>query len=416
MEQYSNSSVDFITTILARVRASTIKEGEGRFTYIIGNNGSGKSRALAEIANRLGTKSKRRGDIVACIASSIHDRFRYGDSGNIRYLGARNATNAVFMAGIERSLAGYILEAMERDRRIFKAFTIAVGMDITFEINEKSIADLTLDTESLNRDAGRMQRKASSMGLLTRKSLTMLRRVAHGSGRFESLTPAQIPMLKDYLEANIDLTLKIKLHDGLETNFGGLSTGEQNRILTFAKIISVKEERTVFLIDEPELSLHLHWQMDFHETLKELLSGLQQYHVVVATHSPIIISEAVKVDRTPANAVTVLSYNTQSAKRSDALGNAESRVTAQTYSFIDVASHDQLVLKQFHTSPYETREVSIEITDTILKHIEGLTDDQHAISMLHELSATFGLSRQAKQQITAAIQLIEKGLTKPFRD
>lgn len=82
-----NSAMEQLLDLLqARVAASTRSTREGQVTYIIGNNGTGKSRVLGELAERLSIMRPAR--TVACIASSIQDRFKYGDSGRVRYLGA----------------------------------------------------------------------------------------------------------------------------------------------------------------------------------------------------------------------------------------------------------------------------------------------------------------------------------------
>ena len=54
-------------------------------------------------------------------------------------------------------------------------------------------------------------------------------------------------------------------------------------------IVRVREN-SIILIDEPEISLHVVWQ---HEFLKDLeqIAALSQFHALVATHSPQIISD-----------------------------------------------------------------------------------------------------------------------------
>ncbi|WP_339498482.1 AAA family ATPase [Pseudomonas canadensis] len=412
-EPYFSPS-ELIPSLISRIRASLAKNSVGGFTYIIGNNGTGKSRALSEISLLL--EKKNGGDTVACISSSIHDRFRFGTTGNVKYLGARNARNAVFLSAIERNLSYYVLQAMQIDRRLLKELISAAGMDISFAISEKSISELEKSSSELTRDGRRVQQKAADQGLLTGRSLAMLKRVAKGDGRFESLTPAQIPMLIGYLESNIDMSLRIQVRGDDYSDFGGLSTGEQNRLLIFAKIISVMEEGTVFLIDEPELSLHLHWQMDFHKTLKKLLSRLQRFHVVVATHSPILISEAVREDSNSSNIVAVLSHGGSRSLHKGASKESHALVSFRLHSFTDVASHEQLVLKQFHTSTFETREVSVEIADTVLSHVEGFTEKSDALAILEELGGAVGLSDQAKKQLEAAIQLVKRGLATSIKE
>jgi predicted ATPase len=43
------------------------------------------------------------------------------------------------------------------------------------------------------------------------------------------------------------------------------------------------------LIDEPEISLHVDWQLQFLEDIKNVIS-LSPFDVLLATHSPLIIN------------------------------------------------------------------------------------------------------------------------------
>ena len=67
-----------------------------------------------------------------------------------------------------------------------------------------------------------------------------------------------------------------------------LSSGEKQLVIFFANLVfGVKENsQAIFIVDEPELSLHLTWQRLFVEKVLELNSNVQ---LIFATHSPEII-------------------------------------------------------------------------------------------------------------------------------
>jgi predicted ATP-binding protein involved in virulence len=69
-----------------------------------------------------------------------------------------------------------------------------------------------------------------------------------------------------------------------------LSSGEQNELILFYKLIFNSNENDMILIDEPELSLHISWQNKFIKDLKEVTS-INDVSIVIATHSPDIIDE-----------------------------------------------------------------------------------------------------------------------------
>ena len=69
-----------------------------------------------------------------------------------------------------------------------------------------------------------------------------------------------------------------------------LSSGEKQLITFFAHLIfNVKNTTSgIFVVDEPELSLHLSWQQKFVEKILEINSNIQ---LIFATHSPEIIGK-----------------------------------------------------------------------------------------------------------------------------
>ena len=50
------------------------------------------------------------------------------------------------------------------------------------------------------------------------------------------------------------------------------------------------ENGTILLIDEPEISLHVSWQLDFLHDIESICNN-KKIQVIVATHSPQIINE-----------------------------------------------------------------------------------------------------------------------------
>jgi len=67
-----------------------------------------------------------------------------------------------------------------------------------------------------------------------------------------------------------------------------LSSGEQHEIILLYDLIFNTSDNTLVLIDEPEISLHIDWQMSFLSDL-ESISRLSFPQFLIATHSPSII-------------------------------------------------------------------------------------------------------------------------------
>lgn len=70
-----------------------------------------------------------------------------------------------------------------------------------------------------------------------------------------------------------------------------LSSGQKCMILTLLNISGSITHNSIICIDEPEISLHPRWQREFIKVLIEFFSDFRQCHFIIATHSPLIISE-----------------------------------------------------------------------------------------------------------------------------
>lgn len=91
--------------------------------------------------------------------------------------------------------------------------------------------------------------------------------------------------------------IKISREEGIEiiSNNGkklkllDLSSGEQQEIVLFYKLIFETPNKSLLLIDEPEISLHIVWQKIFMDDLQKVVN-LKNLNVIVATHSAQIIN------------------------------------------------------------------------------------------------------------------------------
>ncbi len=68
-----------------------------------------------------------------------------------------------------------------------------------------------------------------------------------------------------------------------------LSSGEQQILILFSYIAFNSHDGKIFIIDEPELSLHIKWQEDFLTKLENITPKSTQ--LILATHSPILANK-----------------------------------------------------------------------------------------------------------------------------
>lgn len=78
---------------------------------------------------------------------------------------------------------------------------------------------------------------------------------------------------------------------GRSSDIGLASSGQVSIVASLLSLASVIESNSLILIDEPELSLHPEWQIQYVNLLLETFGNYSGCHFVIATHSPLIISK-----------------------------------------------------------------------------------------------------------------------------
>ncbi|MDX2036096.1 MAG: AAA family ATPase [Isosphaeraceae bacterium] len=116
---------------------------------------------------------------------------------------------------------------------------------------------------------------------------------------FDSVVDS-IELLRKFIEDHFaGKTLRIDKERGFtlvstrteqELNPSQLSSGEQHQLVLINELLFRTKPNTLFLIDEPELSLHVDWQLQFLEDLQSVIA-ISPFDVLLATHSPMIINE-----------------------------------------------------------------------------------------------------------------------------
>lgn len=74
-------------------------------------------------------------------------------------------------------------------------------------------------------------------------------------------------------------------------SFDDASSGEYHIILTFLNILSLMDDRSLVLIDEPEISLHPNWQIRYMDIFNRIFSKFPGCHFIIASHSHFLVSD-----------------------------------------------------------------------------------------------------------------------------
>lgn len=232
-----------------------------KFTYIIGNNGSGKSRSLEENAERL---CETRNVIV--IASGANDKFKFRSQtkktakGSYRYLGNRTVGNGTHNGTLAANAVTLFLAIPDEGLKVeFKKFLENIGFDGKIGISYRK----------------------------TKFSKTKPFETQELTNKFASSN-------KDILDAKERPFEAVFYKSATPYPLSDLSSGEQYIITTALKIVTSIADDVCYFIDEPEVSLHVEWQVKWPERFHPLLSLRNGVNCYIATHSPVIISSALK--------------------------------------------------------------------------------------------------------------------------
>ena len=389
--------IDVVTKIKEHVDQSLKNKVGGSYSYIIGNNGLGKSRILRELADSYENNFESPVTTILCVTNTLYDRFDIGrNKQKIKYLGARNATNAVFHTAIDRALARYILTGIVETSRFMERFSQAVEVEISLRMPG------VLRPDRANLAAHVDMRKLKGVSVqkhLGIENLEVVEAVLNTTVKFRGLTKAKAKALLAFIDLNPDVAVLVRKKAYIiDFPFFELSSGEKNKILTAAKVLSHARNHCLILLDEPETSLHLHWQRTFHSSLVEMLDGINHFHVIVATHSPIIISECAHLKN-----VEVVTLNDVMEKMSDGIQPGLRSVFSEATG---IDSYDEVMLDMFKTAPKNTKSVHERVTDILMDSVDRKLGALDGKAQLKELLSTEGITKAGRVLVQRAIRVL----------
>ena len=85
--------------------------------------------------------------------------------------------------------------------------------------------------------------------------------------------------------------VEVTHHSGLASDLRSASSGTLSMVASLIALASVIGNGSLVLIDEPEISLHPEWQVKYIDLLARTFERYQGCQFIVATHSPLVISE-----------------------------------------------------------------------------------------------------------------------------
>lgn len=270
---------------------------KGRVTFLLGENGSGKSRELRRLAISFSGKGLR----TIAISNTVFDRFPIRQSDNYFRLSPsrgkgyaqRALKQALFSSNDEKRDARLVGRTLQ-----YAGFDNEVGVRVTFSKKlrvQDAIGQLRQTDAIPPEDASLVIRTIETLVVRAaagQDGLTWFHLEQRG---LASEVSALVTMIK-YETTLIKLKIlsRVTLFLRKNTQVLGLdqaSSGELSLIATYAFLATRMSEGAAVLVDEPENSLHPRWQSEYCSRLLDLFH-LYEPRIYLASHSPMIVSGA----------------------------------------------------------------------------------------------------------------------------
>lgn len=416
------------------------------YTVLIGNNGTGKSTLLNEIArrykNRDGKTDTSNPDKVISISSSISDKFpmdvtfrrstryqkvRYSDLYYV-YMGLR-ARNNQFSAraqfkkaldilvesyGTRKHLNGYryIFDYLDYQPVIKVEYKVMIPfgkldekeLELSFEdyISQKRSFygtdykvllyeyDVTLSEVIDFINMYRYDKDGSIVFNFSERNVD--RMVSDSHIYSEEVYKYKILQVLEKLNLIRNSNVKIYKKHGVEVNFKEASSGEIAILSTLFGLIPLAVDNSLILIDEPEISLHPYWQAQYIPLLDKILDGVTGCQIIIATHShqmlsdlPIGNSSIVSFIKNGDYIQTeLLSDSTYGWSAEDILLNVFQVPTTRNYFLSELVSEALILIKDNETSTLRYKTI-IRKLKTLLPNIKDIDPLRDIIASIIEV-------------------------------
>jgi predicted ATP-binding protein involved in virulence len=229
-----------------------------------------------------------------------------------------NIPDATAVNNYSRQLATRIQallgEYAERSQRLDQSFPVRLLETFQTE-NQQPIADdelsrrfAALDSKrSRLRESGLLEKEDQIVQLPTyvrsevKQVLNVyLNDVTQKLGVFDE-TLNRIELMREILDEHFSFKrsiisrehgLQFQTPSGKKLPASSLSSGEQHMLILIYELLFQERRESLLLIDEPEISLHISWQLSFLNDLQRI-AEINQNDVLIATHSPQIIGDRI---------------------------------------------------------------------------------------------------------------------------
>ncbi len=171
------------------------------------------------------------------------------------------------------------------------------------------------------------------------------------------------------------------------------SSGQQQMLCAIFGLATSITPGCLALLDEPELSLHPEWQLKYVDALFQIAQSVRNAHIVVATHSPLVVQQAVL-------------HGADVVRMGDGTRNSVHPVPILSDTRLSI---EQALVDVFHTPIAGSAHVSNEIFQAVLMgETGGWAEKSEALAKLDQLGQIYRHEKDGKtaQLVRDAINLI----------
>lgn len=171
------------------------------------------------------------------------------------------------------------------------------------------------------------------------------------------------------------------------------SSGQQQMLCAIFGLATAITPGCLALLDEPELSLHPEWQLKYVDALFRIADSVQDAHIIVATHSPLVVQQAVF-------------HGADVVQMGDRTGNSVNPLPIFSDTPLSI---EQALVDVFHTPIAGSAHVSNEIFQAVIKAETGTWGEKHeALAKLGQLGEIYREEKDGKtaRLVRDAIRLI----------
>lgn len=218
---------------------------------------------------------------VLAVSFMVNDKFLFidpkdNDDGLYKYLGVRKTTNATYTSSVVQNVLQSVVRLLdvglvEEMNRVLKLLHFDSEIEIIFskvdnkkkakQMGKENSYNTTIDCSNCSQNVFAI----SKIGEYTISSLL----------NTKEIYPVNIVFFKN----------------GEKIKFEDCSSGEKHMLFAFSGILNTIDNNSLVLIDEPEISLHPEWQIQYITLLKKVFERYKGCHFILASHSHYLVSD-----------------------------------------------------------------------------------------------------------------------------